>query len=171
MFPCGICEIYKNTYFEEHLRRLLLKPVLSPGLPFLITYTTGSNWYLCFSFYIVIYSFVCQFCLHYYWSEVVLQVLQISQNSQENGCAKNSFLVKLQIYRASLYQKRDSGADFFLWILRNFSERIFFLKKKTETHLHKHSFCLCPTTNFRLFKNNVTHIFRQNFFSAYFVDW
>ena len=67
MFPCGICEIYKNTYFEEHLRRLLLKPVLSPGLPFLITYTTGSNWYLCFSFYIIIYSFVCQFCLHYYW--------------------------------------------------------------------------------------------------------
>ena len=36
-FSCGIYKIFKNT------ERLLPKPVLSPGLPFLITYTSGSN--------------------------------------------------------------------------------------------------------------------------------
>ena len=36
-FSCGIYKIFKNT------ERLLAKPVLSPGLPFLITYTSGSN--------------------------------------------------------------------------------------------------------------------------------
>ena len=47
--------------------RLLLKPVLSSGLPFLITYTSDSNWYTCCSFCILIHSFVCQFSIHYYW--------------------------------------------------------------------------------------------------------
>ena len=37
------------------------------GCPFLITYTSYPNWYICFSFCIIIYSFVCQFFLRYYW--------------------------------------------------------------------------------------------------------
>ena len=53
-----ICEILKNI-----CERLLL----SPRLPLLIIYTSVSNWYLRFSFCIIIYSFVCQFSLHYYW--------------------------------------------------------------------------------------------------------
>ena len=37
-------------------------------------------------------------------------LLKISQNAQENTCAKVSFLIKL----------RDSGKDVFMWILQNF---------------------------------------------------
>ena len=49
MFSCETYEIFKNIIFEV-CERLFLKPVLSLGLPFLI-----------------IYSFVYQFSLHYYW--------------------------------------------------------------------------------------------------------
>ena len=66
MFSSEIYGIFNNTWFEV-CERLLLKPVLSPGLPFLITYTSGSNWYICFSFCIIIYSFISQFSCHYYW--------------------------------------------------------------------------------------------------------
>ena len=41
--------------------------------------------------------------------------LEISQNSQENDCARDSFLIKLQFY-----QKRFSGTGVFLWVLRDF---------------------------------------------------
>ena len=43
--------------------------------------------------------------------------LEISQNSQENTCARASVLVKLHAYA---YWKRDSGTGVFLWILQNF---------------------------------------------------
>ena len=49
MFSCGIYKIFKNTQFEVWLR-LLLKPVLSPVLRFLINHTSGSTYYICFSF-------------------------------------------------------------------------------------------------------------------------
>ena len=58
-------------------------------------------------------------------SEAVVQrcsvkkmLLQISQNSQTNNCARVSFL------GLQLYWKRDSGV--FLWILRNFKEHFFY---------------------------------------------
>ena len=57
-------------------------------------------------------------------SEAVIQrcsvnkvFLEISQNSQENTCARVSFLIKLQPSALWLYLKRDSGAGVFLWIL------------------------------------------------------
>ena len=46
--------------------------------------------------------------------------LEVSQNSQENTCARVSFLIKLQASGLQLYQKRDSGTGVFLRILRNF---------------------------------------------------
>ena len=46
--------------------------------------------------------------------------LEIWQNSQENTCAKVSFIIKLQAWGLQLYLKRDSDAGVFLWILRNF---------------------------------------------------
>ena len=42
---------------------------------------------------------------------------EILQNSQENTCARASFLIKLQVWDLQLYWKRDSGTDVFLWIL------------------------------------------------------
>ena len=46
--------------------------------------------------------------------------LEISQNSQENTCARVSILIKLQALGLQLYQNRDSGKGAFLWILQNF---------------------------------------------------
>ena len=46
--------------------------------------------------------------------------LEISQNSQENTCARVFFLIKLQASGLQLYQKGDSGTVVFLEILRNF---------------------------------------------------
>ena len=39
---------------------------------------------------------------------------EISQNSQENNCARTSFLIKLQASGLQLYQKRDPGTGVLL---------------------------------------------------------
>ena len=49
-------------------------------------------------------------------SSVKKMFLEILQNSQENTCARASFLVKLQFIK----KETDSGKGAFLWILRNF---------------------------------------------------
>ena len=41
-------------------------------------------------------------------------------------CARVSFLIKLQAWGLQLYQKRDSGAGVFLWILSNFQQHFFY---------------------------------------------
>ena len=41
------------------------------------------------------------------------------QNSQENTCAKVTFLIKLQAESYSFIKKRDSGTSIFLWKLRD----------------------------------------------------
>ena len=63
--------------------------------------------------------------------------LQISQNSQESNCAKDSFLIKCQITEFKLYWKRNSGTEDFLWILPNFT---FFKEPFGCLLLHKHLF-------------------------------
>ena len=89
----------KNTILFEVCEQLFLKPVLLLGLSFLINYTSGSNWYLCFSFCIKFYSFVCQFSFHYNWhcynqkqsSSGVLQKrcsYEFRKTSQENIAPK-----------------------------------------------------------------------------------
>ena len=67
-----------------------------------------------------------------YWAEAVERscsakeiFLEISQNSQENTCPRDSFLIKLQASGLQLYLKRVSGTDVFPWILRNFQEHLF----------------------------------------------
>ena len=50
VFSCGIYEIFKKTILKNICKRLVLKLVLSPALPFLITYSAGSNWHISFSF-------------------------------------------------------------------------------------------------------------------------
>ena len=46
--------------------------------------------------------------------------LKILQNSQENTCARVSFLIKLQAWGLQLYWNRGSSTRVFLWILRSF---------------------------------------------------
>ena len=60
---------------------------------------------------------------------------QISQSSPENTCSKDSFLMKLQIYRVLLYQKTDSGTDA---LFVNTGKFLFW----EQLFLHKYSFCL-----------------------------
>ena len=59
--------------------------------------------------------------IYFRWLEVVVQrfpvkevFLEISQNSQENTCARVSFLIKMQVLSLQLYLKRDSGTGVFL---------------------------------------------------------
>ena len=89
------CEIYEQ---------LLLEPVLFPRPSYLLTYSSGSSWYICFIVCNIIYCFSWRLFLHFYIqkqsSDGFLQKMQqISQNLQENTCAKESLLMKLQIYR------------------------------------------------------------------------
>ena len=57
-FPVKFAKFLRTPILKNICERLLLKSVLSPGLPCLITF--GSNWYLCFiSFCIIIYRFAC----------------------------------------------------------------------------------------------------------------
>ena len=44
--------------------------------------------------------------------------LEILQNSQENNCARFSFLINLQASSLKLYHKRDSSTGVFLWDFR-----------------------------------------------------
>ena len=48
--------------------------------------------------------------------------LEILQNSQENTCARGSFLIKLQAWACNFI----SGTGVFLWILRNFKQHLFY---------------------------------------------
>ena len=52
--------------------------------------------------------------------EVKKLFLEISQSSQENACARVSFLIKLMASGLQLYSKRDSGKGVFQLMLRNF---------------------------------------------------
>ena len=46
--------------------------------------------------------------------------LEISQNLEENTCARFSFLIKLQVPSLQVNLKRDSGSGVFLWIFGKF---------------------------------------------------
>ena len=45
---------------------------------------------------------------------------EISQNSQENTCARVYFLIKLQAWGQQLYLKSDSSTGVFLWIFAKY---------------------------------------------------
>ena len=64
-FPVEFAKFLRTPILKNICKRQLLKSVVLLGLPFLIT--SGSNWYLCFNFFITIYRFVCWFFLHYCW--------------------------------------------------------------------------------------------------------
>ena len=53
------------------------------------------------------------------WCSVKKLFLGIPQISQENTCARVSFLIKLQPSVLNFIKKRDSGTGVFLWILWN----------------------------------------------------
>ena len=64
-------------------------------------------------------------------------LLKISQNSQENTCARVSFLMNLQVLGLQRYEKRKSGTCVSLWILWYFEEHLF------VEHLWATAFKIC----------------------------
>ena len=114
--------VFTKVLITEVYKRLLLKPVVS-------TWSVLFNkLHLCLKlvhgFCIIIYSFACQFFLHYYTIDTAIirssrlvvfckiGVLTNFAKFTKNTCARASFLKKPQIYRVNLYQKRDSGTCF-----------------------------------------------------------
>ena len=72
------------------------------------------------------------FCLAWLHKEAVVircsvkkVFLEISQNSQENTCARASFLIKLQASGLQLYQKRDSAHSCFPVNFTKFLRHLF----------------------------------------------
>ena len=176
MFPCGIYEIFKNNWFEV-CERLLLKPVLSPGLPFLVTYTSNSNWYLRFRFCIIIYSFVCQSSLQYYYGTVQYCTALI-RSSRPVVFRKKGVLTNFTIF----HKKTPALKTFFFHDVADLQSLT--LSKKRFRHRFlitpflksPSGSCFCintrsiyfPTTTFWLFKNDVTNIFSL---SEYFLGF
>ena len=101
MFSCENCERFKNTYFEEHLRTA---PSVNKRLVFFIKYQLTEA--------------VVRRC------SVKKVFLEILQNSQENTCARVSFLIKLQANTFYYYRTPRVAASqlrwlWNAWILRN----------------------------------------------------
>ena len=73
------------------------------------------------------YFFKWNFFLSIVFREAVAQkcsaekgFLKISQKLQGKTYTRVSFLIKLQVLACNFNQKRDFGAGFFLWFVRNF---------------------------------------------------
>ena len=139
-----------------------------PNLQTTASETRSFTWTL----FLIIYGFVCQFSLLYYWhcynqkqSSGVLYEKGVSQISQESTCSKDTFLMKLQIYSLTLSKKRFRHRCFFV----NSGKFLIkpFLKNPSDGCfcINTHSVYF-PNTILHLFKNNVTHIFRLSIFSA-----
>ena len=143
MFSCRIFEIFKNTLFDV-CERLLLKPVLLPGLTFLITYTTGSNWYLCFSFCIIIYSFVCWFSFQYYRH-------CHNQKQPFGGAFMKLFLWSCRSTEFN-FIKNEISAKMFSCEFCELSHNTFFKELFGRLLLNKHSLCLVSNQDLSSFQ-------------------
>ena len=77
-------------------------------------------------------------------------LVELSQNSQENTCARVSSLKKLQAW--GLYYKKDTGTVVFLWILQNFKEHLFYRTSPNDCFWYLHNKQLHQA---RFFNNNL----------------
>ena len=136
-------------------------------MSFLITYTSGLNWYICLSFCMIIYSFFCQFSLHYYWycynqkqSPVVFEWNFL--NSQKNTSTRVSFLMKLQNLTLS---KKEIQAQMFSCEFCDISHNTLFKELFRRLLLRKHSFSLLSHHDLSPFQKRFT-----KFLAEYFLD-
>ena len=130
--------------------QLLLKPVLLPGLPLF------HNIHLHFRFCIIIYSFVSQYAFCFYWycyyqkqsSDAVLQkICSYKFREIRNKTPKKRFW-----HRCFLV---NSAKFLIAYFSKNLSDDCF------SINIHS---VYCPTMTFRIFKNDVTHIFWLSIF-------
>ena len=87
----------------------------------------------------------------------------MSQNSQENTCAKDLFLMKLQIYKVNNFIKKEIPAQIFSCEFCEISHNTLFLKNSSDGCFRINTRSVyCPTATFSFFKNDVTYISRLN---------
>ena len=140
--------------------------------PFLITYTTGSNWDIWFSFCIINYSFVCQFSIHCYW--YCYNQEQSSGGGLQKRCfykfrkihALKTFLTKLQIYRVNitLSKKRFQHRYFLVNSTKFFITQTSFKEPFRRLLPHKHSFCLLTHHDLLFFQKRCNIYFPAGYF-------
>ena len=109
--------LYESSYAEVK-HRFWLHRKLSLGLTLPITFSFIDSLERLLSKIQAIY---CTLQKHPFADVPQIWRFQVLQNSQENTCAKVSFLIKLQAdWRLSTSLKRDSSTGIFLWILWKF---------------------------------------------------
>ena len=133
VFSCEYCKIFQNSFFSKNtssgcfckniFENIVFVPVslsclLAVQVFFYCNHYLFSNqWF---------HQLICRTTdVEKLGSEAVARrcsskklFWKISQNSQENTCARVSFLIRA--WGLQLYLKRDSGTGVFLWILRCF---------------------------------------------------
>ena len=157
MFSCRVYEIFKN------LRTTASKTCCFAWSVLLNKYTMAQidTWFLYHNLQfrlpilpsLLILLILLQSEAVVWWCSTKKVFVRILQNSQEKSCTRVYFLKKLQTYK-----KRDSGTCFV-----NSTKFLItpFLKNPLDG---------CINT-FRVFKNNVTSIFRLSIYAAWFEDW
>ena len=109
-------------------------------------------------FCIIIYIFVCQYSLHYYW---------YCYNSKQSSGA---VLQKTCYYKFRKIHKKTPKKRFqhrcFLVNSAKFSITSFLKNTSDGCFSINTRYVYCPTLTFCLFKNDVTHIFWLNIFSV-----
>ena len=135
VFFCEYCKTFKNTYFEEHLRT-------TASVVFTLVTTVLWKW-----------IFLSEAATVSVLSKKVF--LEISQNSQENICARVSFLIKLQAWAwACNFIKKETQAQMFSCEFCEISKNTF-LQNPFELLLLS---CLYNIWIMKIFKNQFFRI-------------
>ena len=110
----------------------------------------------------IIYSFVCQYSLHYYW--------YCYNQKQSSGAVLQNCSYKFHKIHKKTPEKRFRHKCFLVnsakFPIASFSENS--LDGCFRINIR---YVYCPTLTFCLFKDVVTHIFSLNIFSFLFVGW
>ena len=116
----------------------------------LITYTSGSNQYICFNLCIIIYSFVCQYSLQYYW--YCYNQKQLSGAVLQKRCSYKFRKIHKKTSKKRFRHRcflMNSAKFLIASFLKNPSDGCFTITTRS---------IYCPTTTFHLSKT-MSHIF------------
>ena len=131
VFSCEFCEIFKNTFFTDHLR------TIASAISYLLI-----NFHVCPTFkshlvffdWRIIRTFLFSEALVRRWS-VKKAFLKISENSQENTGAIVSFLIKLLLY-FYVYLWQLATKFYFLWHLLLFPDHSYIILSRLTDVIH-----------------------------------
>ena len=132
-----------------------------PGVPFLINCTSGTNQYICFSFYIIIYRFLYQYNNPFGTIDTA-----IFRSSRPALFCKKGDVTSFAKFTKNTSKKRFPHRS----LLVNSAKFLMtsFLKNPSDGCfcINKHSFYLLSYNDFSPFQKKVIHIFWLSIFSA-----